>query len=138
MEWASLFQRETELPVSRVVDSIRDVGEKLGFLIHNEDKMMMSHTFGAHGVEVAEGFDLHMIQVCKPGKAAVSLQKNPERAALMPKFIMVFTAEGKTQVRFLRYNPPMLEALVSDPEFTGSVNASYNEIELMIDEAIAI
>lgn len=138
MEWASLFKRETVLPVSRVVDLIRDVGEKSGFLIHNEDKMLMAHTFGGHGVQVAEGFDLHMIQVCKPDKAAVSLQKNPERAALMPKFIMVFTADGKTQIRFLRYNTPMLDALVSDPEFTGSVNTSYNDIEMMIDQAIAI
>ena len=29
-----------------------------GFLIHNEDKMALAHTFGQHGVAVAAGFDL--------------------------------------------------------------------------------
>lgn len=134
MQWASLYRNECKAAVPAVVAALKQAGEQRGFQIHNEDKMEMARTFGSHGVEVAAGFDLHMIQVCKPEKAAGSLQKNPERAALMPKFITVFSAEGKTQVRFLRYNVPMLAALVDDADFVGSVSASYDEIEMMLDE----
>lgn len=130
--WAQLFRAETGKSVSEFVTDLKQAGLKRGFLIHNEDKMEMAHTFGTHGAEVAEGFDLHMIQVCKPEKASASLQKNPERAALMPKFITVFSTEGRTQVRFLRYLPAMIETLVDDREFAASVGTSYDEIEQMI------
>jgi len=130
--WAQLYRGETAKPVWQFVADLKEAGLRSGFLIHNEDKMEMAHTFGAHGVQVAEGFDLHMIQVCKPEKAAGSLQKNPERAALMPKFVTVFSAEGRTQVRFLRFNRQMIEELVQDAEFAVSVGSSYDEIEQII------
>lgn len=134
--WAQLFRAESDKKVSDFVADIKQAGLQRGFLIHNEDKMEMAHIFGAHGADVAEGFDLHMIQVCKPEKAAGSLQKNPERAALMPKFITVFTSAGKTQVRFLRYLPSMIETLVDDREFATSVGASYDEVEQIITAAL--
>lgn len=134
--WAELYKGETVKPVWQFVADLKEVGLKKGFLIHNEDKMEMAHTFGSHGVQVAEGFDLHMIQICKPEKAAGSLQKNPERAALMPKFVTVFTAAGKTQVRFLRYNREMIDSLVQDAEFAVSVGATYDEIEQAIRESL--
>lgn len=130
--WAQLYRGETAKPVWQFVADLKEAGLRSGFLIHNEDKMEMAHTFGSHGVQVAEGFDLHMIQVCKPEKAAGSLQKNPERAALMPKFVTVFSAEGRTQVRFLRFNRQMIEELVQDDEFAVSVGSSYDEIEQII------
>ncbi len=130
--WAQLYRGETAKPVWQFVADLKEAGLQSGFLIHNEDKMGMAHTLGAHGVQVAEGFDLHMIQVCKPEKAAGSLQKNPERAALMPKFVTVFSAEGRTQVRFLRFNRLMIEELVQDAEFAVSVSSSYDEIEQII------
>ena len=77
---------------------VRDLVEivtKNGFIVHNENSMEMSHSFGMHGVEVSKDFDLHTIQICKPEKAAGSLQANPERAVLMPKFII--TCHGQRQ-----------------------------------------
>lgn len=135
-DWATLYRNASSKPVWQFVADLKEAGLRQGLLIHNEDKMEMAHTFGSHGVQVAEGFDLHMIQVCKPQKAAGSLQKNPERAALMPKFVTVFSAGGKTQVRFLRYTPPMIEALVQDAEFAVSVCATYDEIERAIQESL--
>ena len=134
--WAELYRAETAKPVWQFVADLKEAGGSRGFLIHNEDKMEMANTFGSHGVQVSEGFDLHMIQVCKPEKAAGSLQKNPERAALMPKFITAFTAEGKTQVRFLRYQRAMIETLVQDAEFAASVGSTYDEIEQMISSSL--
>lgn len=32
--------------------------------------MDMAHTFALHGAETPAGFDLHMVQLCKPEKAA--------------------------------------------------------------------
>ena len=97
--WAQLYRGESAKPVWQFVADLKEAGLRSGFLIHNEDKMEMSHTFGSHGVQVGEGFDLHMIQICKPEKAAGSLQKNPERAALMPKFVTVFNVSHSYQKR---------------------------------------
>lgn len=135
-EWAQLYRSETVKPVWQFVADLKEAGMKHGFLIHNEDKMEMANTFGSHGVEVAEGFDLHMIQVCKPEKSAPSIAKNPERAALIPKFITVFTADNKTQVRMLRYLPPMITGLLGDAAFAESVQGSYDAIEQIIRETL--
>ncbi|NTW99194.1 MAG: DUF302 domain-containing protein [Geobacteraceae bacterium] len=136
MQWAELYQKETEKPLAQFIKDIKREGESRGFIIHNENGMEMAHTFGSHGVAVAQGFDLHMIQICKPEKAAVSLQTDPERAVLMPKFVMTFTREGKTHVRFLIYNRPMIEALVGEPSFADSLLESYGAIKTMIDAAL--
>jgi len=135
MPWAELYQTSTEKPLGTFVAALGEAGRRRGFVIHNEDKIEMAHTFGAHGVAVAEDFDLHMIQICKPEKAAKSLQKNPERAALMPKFITTFTRDGETQIRMLRYRAPMVEALVDDGEFAASLEESYALIVAMIEES---
>lgn len=136
MQWADLYQQETHKPLTQFVKDLKSAGKSRGFIIHNENGMEMAHTFGAHGVQVGQSFDLHMIQVCKPEKAAVSLQSNPERAALMPKFIMVFTSDAKTQVRFLVYNRPMIEALTKDTVFADSLVESYDAIKNMIEAAL--
>jgi len=136
MQWAELYQKETGKPLAQFIKNLKSAGMTRGFIIHNESGMEMGHTFGAHGVEVAQGFDLHMIQICKPEKAAVSLQANPERAILMPKFVMTFTQNAKTQVRLLIYNRPMIEALVGEPAFADSLEESYNAIKNMIEEAL--
>jgi len=136
MNSATLYRTQTIKPLSEFVVALADAGQKRGFIIHNETTMEMAHTFGKHDVEVGEEFDLHMIQICKPEKAAFSLQKNPERAAWMPKFITLFTAEGQTQVRFLRYSSEMLEALVHDADFAASVSSTYDEIEQAIKDSL--
>lgn len=135
MQCSNLYKTETLKPINQFVRDLNIAAKKRGFIIHNEDKMEMAHSFGKHGVEVAEGFDLHMIQICKPEKAAMSLQKNPERAILMPKFIMTFTKNGKTQIRFLSYSKEMIRSLVDDPEFSDSLAETYKNIIAMIDEA---
>jgi uncharacterized protein (DUF302 family) len=135
MEWAELYRAETTKPLSEFVASLAVAGRKRGFSIHNEERMEMASTFGRHGVEVGTGFDLHMIQFCKPDRAALSLDKNPERAALMPKFITTFTRNGKTQIRLLRYRKAMVETLLQDHEFAVSLEESYTAIMAMIEEA---
>lgn len=104
-------------------------------MIHNEASMEMAKTFARHGAEVPPEFDLHMIQVCKPEKAAKSLGKNPERAVLMPKFIMTFSQDGTTQVRFLNYTPQTIRDLIDDQEFPESLSESYAQIIGMIKAA---
>lgn len=130
-----IYQNETDKPVEQFVSDLTEMAKASGFTIHNEDKMEMAHTFGLHGVEVAENFDLHMIQICKPEKAAKSLGKNLERAVLMPKFIMTFSDQGKTQIRFLHYTPESVRALVEDDEFPGSLTESFSQIINFIDAA---
>ena len=75
-----------------------------------------------------------MIQICKPAKASRSLEKNPERAILMPKFIMAFTADSVTQVRFLHFHPDVVRSLVDDDEFPETLAASFAEIIDIIEE----
>jgi len=132
---AEIYNTESEKPVFQFVADLASAAARRGFFIHNESKMDMAHTFGRHGVEVAEGFDLHMVQVCKPQKAGKSLAKNPERAVLMPKFIVVFSDNGKTQIRFLKFSREMVASLVDDQEFPGSLTESFEDMAAMIEEA---
>jgi len=131
----NLFATETTKTNRQFVEDLGKVVKKNGFIIHNESTMEMAQSFGKHGAEVADGFDLHMIQICKPGKAAKSLSANPERAVLMPKFIMTFTQNGKTQVRFLSYSADNIRAVVDDEQFPASLAETYQKIVGMIKEA---
>jgi uncharacterized protein (DUF302 family) len=135
MDRENLYLSETPKSNSEFVRDLGKVVAKNGFVIHNEDKMEMANSFGKHGAEVAEGFDLHMIQICKPEKAAQSLSANPERAVLMPKFIMTFTRNGKTQIRFLRFSTAAIKELVDDDQFPASLAETYQKIISMIEEA---
>lgn len=131
----NLYAAETSKTNRQFVEDLGKVVTKYGFIIHNENTMEMAHSFGRHGAEVAEGFDLHMIQICKPEKAAKSLSANPERAVLMPKFIMTFTKNGKTQIRFLSYSADNIRAVVDDEQFPASLAETYQKIVGMIEEA---
>ncbi|MFA5514672.1 MAG: DUF302 domain-containing protein [Desulfuromonadales bacterium] len=132
---AEVYRAETAKPVEQFVADLASAAARRGFYIHNESKMDMARTFGRHGVGVAEGFDLHMIQVCNPQRAAKSLSKNPERAVLMPKFIVIFSRNGRTRIRFLHYSRKLVAALVDDGEFPDSLAESFADIISMIEEA---
>jgi len=136
MSSTTLYRTQTAKPLVEFVAALAAAGQKRGFIIHNESSMEMAHTFGKHGVKVGAEFDLHMIQICKPEKAAASLSENPERAALMPKFVTTFTRNGTTQIRMLRYGRTMIETLVDDPDFAASLDESYNAIQKTIEEAL--
>ena len=135
MKSENLYATETSKTNSRFVKDLSKTVSKYGFIVHNENTMEMSHTFGKHGAEVAEDFDLHMIQICKPEKAAKSLSANPERAVLMPKFIMTFTKDNKTQIRFMHYSEDSIRTIVDDEQFPGSLTETYARIISMIEEA---
>jgi len=135
MQTNNLYAAETSKSNSQFVKDLSETVRKNGFIVHNESTMEMSHTFGHHGAEVAEDFDLHMIQICKPEKAAKSLGANPERAVLMPKFIMTFTKNGKTQIRFMHYSEASIRSIVDDEQFPASLAETYTKIIAMIEEA---
>ena len=129
------YATQTAKSVRDYVQSLGAVLHRNGFIINNEATMDMALAFKAHGAEVAPDFDLHMIQVCKPEKAAKSLSANPERAILMPKFVMVFSRNGETQIRFLSYSPEDISSLVEDDVFPSALAETYVKIRSMIDEA---
>ncbi|MDD2308538.1 MAG: DUF302 domain-containing protein [Desulfuromonadaceae bacterium] len=137
-KWATLVCRETDKSVEEVIAALQTICSETGFIIHNEDKMEMANTFGSHGVEVAKDFDLHMVQICNPEKAAPSLQKNHERAALIPKFVTIFSQNGKTQVRLLRLEPALIEELIQDKDFAESSSKNYDAIIAQVDKALAV
>lgn len=113
----SVFHAETDKTVTAFIKDLSRSMTMHEFIIHNEDRMEMVHHFGHHGVQLAEDFDLHMVQVCAPKKSAQSLQVNLERAVLLPKFIVVFSRQGKTQVRMLRLGQELISKLVDDADF---------------------
>lgn len=132
----TLYSVESEKSVTRFVEDFATVVEKNDFVINNKTTMNMKETFTAHGGEVPDHFDLHMIQICKPTKANKSLSNNPERSVLMPKFVHVFTADNKTQVRYLSFTPEYIETMVpGDVNFPSSLEETYSKIRVMIDEA---
>lgn len=122
-----------------IADFIKDLGRSMtmhGFIIHNEDRMEMVHHFGHHGVELAEDFDLHMVQVCAPKRSAQSLQTNLERAVFLPKFIVVFSKDKITQVRMLRLDQRLLHELVDDQEFPQLNAAMCDDLQKAIESAL--
>lgn len=135
MKKNQVLASQTGKSVGDFVKSLGAVLRQNGFIINNESTMDMARAFQAHGAGVAPGFDLHMIQICKPDKAAKSLSANPERAILMPKFVMVFSREGTTQIRFLSYSEEDIRGVVEDEVFPGSLAETYARIRSMIDEA---
>ncbi|GAB4333088.1 MAG: DUF302 domain-containing protein [Desulfobulbaceae bacterium] len=135
MQKDQVYATTSEKSVDAFVESLGEVARGNGFVIHNESTMDMAHSLGRHGAEVAKDFDLHMIQICKPEKAAKSLSANPERAILMPKFIMVFSREGKIQIRFLSFSEENIRSVVDDDAFPASLAETYRKIHEMIDEA---
>ncbi len=131
-----LYCTESSKSVSQFVSDFSDTVKQYGFVVNNADTMDMKKTFGAHGGEVPEDFDLHMMQICKPTKADKSLTMNPERSILMPKFVMAFSKDGATQVRYLSYSADLIAELVQeDPKFPGSLAETFAKIRSMIDEA---
>ncbi len=132
-----LYSVETEMSPTEFTDKFSRVVSKYGFIVHNESHTDMAHLFGKHGADVAEGFDMHMIQICKPEKSAKSLQANPERAILLPKFVVVFSKNNRTQVRFFYFSESNIRAMVDDEAFPGSLAETYNKIISMIDETLA-
>ena len=131
-----IYRNQTAKPVGRFVLDLEHAAHQRGFFLHNQKTMAMANTFGQHGIAVAEGFDLHMIHLCKPAKAARILENNPERAALMPKFIMVFSAQATTQIRFLHYRSETVFRLLGDAEFPVAIAASLKEIITVIENAL--
>ncbi len=132
-----LYCAESAKSVSQFVADFLKIVEDNAFVINNLDTMDMKQTFRRQGGTVADNFDLHMMQLCKPTKADGSLSANPERAIFMPKFVMVFTKDAKTQVRYMSYDPADIAALVlDDAAFSDSVGQTFAKIRSMIDEAL--
>ncbi|MCK5912383.1 MAG: DUF302 domain-containing protein, partial [Desulfuromusa sp.] len=131
-----VFHAETD---KSIVDFVKDLGKSMamhGFVIHNDDKMEMVHHFGHHGAELAEGFDLCMVQICEPKRSAKSMMENLERAVLLPKFIIVFTENNRTQVRMLRLSQELIAELVADAEFPAMQQAISDSLITAIEEAL--
>ena len=131
-----IFRAETD---KGVVDFIKALGKAMamqGFIIHNEEKMEMVRHFGYQGVALADGFDLHMVQVCAPKKAAQSLSENLERAVFLPQFIVVFSKNNKTQVRMLRFGRGLVAELVDDADFPELNEAVCDSLTSAIKEAL--
>lgn len=135
MERSNLYATETPKSPAEFAKDFASVAKRYGFVINNSESMNMARTFSAHGADVGEDFDLHMIQVCKPEKASMSLRANPERAILMPKFVMAFSKGDATQLRFMSYGKEDIQAMVDDDVFPGSLGESYEKIVSMIEEA---
>ncbi|MBU0961896.1 MAG: DUF302 domain-containing protein [Proteobacteria bacterium] len=132
-----LYIAESEKSVGQFVADFGEILRENEFVVNNFENMNMKKTFREHGGAVPDEFDLHMIQVCKPTKADKSLTANPERAILMPKFVMVFSKDGKTQIRYLSYSAADIAALVlDDPKFPESLAQTFAKIRSMIDEAV--
>ncbi|MCF8055720.1 MAG: DUF302 domain-containing protein [Desulfocapsa sp.] len=131
-----LYIAQSEKSVAQFASDFSEIVKKYDFVVNNSNTMDMKTTFHEHGGEVPDDFDLHMMQVCKPTKADKSLTANPERAILMPKFVMVFSKDGKTQIRYMSYSADAITEMVpDDSKFPESLGQTFSKIRSMIDEA---
>ncbi|EXJ14275.1 DUF302 domain-containing protein [Imhoffiella purpurea] len=132
----NLYSVESDKDVTQFVADFSAIAAANEFVINNADSMSMKENFRAHGGIVPDEFDLHMVQLCKPTKADKSLTFNPERAVLMPKFVMVFSKNGKTQIRYMSYSAADIAEIVpGDADFPASLDQTFAKIRSMIDEA---
>jgi uncharacterized protein (DUF302 family) len=132
----NIYCAESEKSVTKFVEDFADVIKSRDFVLNNPGTMNMKATFSEHGGQIPDDFDLYMLQICKPTKADKSLAANRERAVLMPKFVHVFSAEGKTQIRYMSYSQEDIAALVpGDANFPESLEQTFTTIQAMIDEA---
>jgi len=137
MNPAEIYRVHSSKPLEKFVADLEQAAVKRGFGIHNRDIMAMAEIYREHQVAMPEEFDLHMIQICKPDKSSQSFQANIERAPLMPKFVMAFSKDGATEVRFLYYGKELIAALIpGDAAFPESLEQTYGAIRAMIDEAL--
>jgi uncharacterized protein (DUF302 family) len=135
MDRTSIYTTRTGKSLPVFIDDLDQIMRQRGFFIHNRENIDMAASFAKHDLELEPGFDLHMIQICKPGKAAFSLGKNPRRATLMPKFITVFSEEGRTVIQFLMHGRKDIERLVDDRDFPDSLADTYRTIIDLIEAA---
>jgi len=137
MNPAEIYRAQSTKSLDSFVADFERAAVKRGFSIHNRDNMAMADIYREKNHPMPEDFDLHMIQICKPEKSSQSFQHNIERAPLMPKFVMVFSEKGATEVRFLYYNKELIAALIpGDTAFPESLEQTYGAIRTMIEEAL--
>jgi hypothetical protein len=132
----NVYKNKTKKPLPQFVQDLQRAAKNRGFKISNSDKMNMADVFNAHAIDVPEGFDVHMMQLSKPEKASNCMFTNPERAILIPKFIIAFSANDNTQVRFLHYSEKTILNVVNDVDFPKSIIAGSHEIIAAIEDAI--
>ena len=135
MSQTEIYRNESDKPLKLFLSDLTLLAQDKGFLISNQEHMDMARTFVNHGCPVPSDFDLHMVQLCKPEKASKSLSKNPDRAPLMPKFIMLFSRDGKTRIRLLTYGREFIADLLDDDEFPESLEQSFTSIKSLIEAA---
>ncbi|MEE4241784.1 MAG: hypothetical protein V2I36_09960 [Desulfopila sp.] len=132
----TVYAVESDKSVLGFVKDFQEVVTANDFVIHNSASMDMKKTFTHHGVPVADDFDLHMIQICKPAKSSASLGVNIERAIFMPKFVHVFSKGGATQIRFLLFDSESIADIVpADSSFPESLQQTFSKICSMIDQS---
>ncbi len=136
MALGNIISYETEKPVLEFIVDLEKSMNKRGFIIHNKDHMALKDTYDAHHIEMPEGFDLHMLQLCKPEKSSEMLKNNLERVSFLPKFINVWTGNGKTQIRMLQYDGQEVAALLDDEKYGRAIKESFSSIAGFIEEAL--
>lgn len=131
-----LYKNQTSKSPKQFAQDFKQICEKYGFTIYNEAEMDQAALYRGMGFEVRDDFDLHMMRVCKLENSSQSVQMNPERAILVPKYVAVFSKDGATQIRFLHPTEDKISAVSGDsvPTKLGQV---LKKIISMIEEAIA-
>ena len=135
MSRTEIYRNESDKPLKTFLSDLTLLAEEKGFLISNREGMDMARIFSLHGCTLPSDFDLHMVQLCKPEKASKSLSHNPDRAPLMPKFIMLFSKGGKTRIQVLTYGRDFISELLDDDEFPESLTQSFTSIKGLVEAA---
>jgi uncharacterized protein (DUF302 family) len=136
MALGNILSYETEKPIAKFVADLEKSMNKRGFIIHNKNHMALKETYDTHEIDMPEGFDLHMLQLCKPEKSSEMLKKNLERVSFLPKFINVWTGDEKTQVRMLQYDGQEVAHLLNDEKYGNAMAKSFASIAGFIEEAL--
>lgn len=117
MESVSVYRNCTKKPLDDFVADLSTEIEKRGFGFYHLEKSDLGDFYRSQGVDWPKDYEHRVLQLCKPENSGKALQVNPERSMLVQKFFFIFSRDGKTEIRFLRYSQQLMADLLGHNEY---------------------
>lgn len=133
MAKAMLFKAKSVKPLHVFLSAVHDKASEFGFRIrHIFD---MGNVFRERGVKVDEAFRVYSIMLCSFEGAYKSMQKNPERAAvlLQPKQVLVHETAQGLELHYLPFPREFIkDVLPQDDAFADGLGQACERIRELI------
>lgn len=121
----------------KLIESIKKNAASYNFLIR--EIFDMAKEFKKHGIETNKNFKYYSIMICNPKRAYKSIQKNPDRGAILlpPKQIIIRKNKKGSEVLYSGIDEKeVTKRLPEDEEFQKSLPESCRKIKKLIEMSL--